>query len=136
MVHSDHHFSKKIMKNFSFLHKAFLLALIFATSLAYAQDNQKKIKAKWSVDKFDIEKKSPDAIKAQQALEGTYLTFSDELVISKENETGEGVIKKGPYFITGNNITLGKEQGEILELSENRLTIKIPNQGILYLTKK
>lgn len=124
------------MKNFSFLRQTVLVVLILVSSLAYAQENNKKIKTTWCVDKFEIEKTSPEAIKAQQALQGAYLTFSDELLISKENETGEVVIKKGPYFITGNNITLGNDQAEILELSENKLTIRIPNQGVLYLTKK
>lgn len=123
------------MKSFSYLHLVIVTIFTFVTSLAFGQDNSEKIKAKWLVDKFEIEKSTPQAIKAQQEMQGTFLTFGTELLISKKVEGVETVIKKGQYFISGNVLTLGKDQAEILELSENKMTIKIPGQGILYLSK-
>lgn len=124
------------MKTSTFLRQAVLIMFTFTNSFAYAQDNNEKIQAKWSVDKFEIEKNTPQAVKAQQALQGTYLTFGNgELVISKKTETGESIIKKGQYSISGNSLTLGKDPANILMLSDKLLTIKIPNQGILFLTR-
>jgi len=123
------------MKTSNLLRQPILLILTFAASFTYAQSNNDKIIAKWSVDKFEVEKNTPQAVKAQQELQGTFLTFGDELVISKKAEGGEQVIKKGQYSVSGTSITLGKDQAEILELSEKKLTIKIPTQGVLYLTK-
>lgn len=123
------------MKTSSFLRLVVITFFTLVTSLAFGQDNYEKIKAKWHVDKFDIEKSVPQAIKAQQEMQDTYLTFGKELLISKKIEGVETVIKKGQYFIAGNVLTLGKDQAEILELSENKMTIKIPGQGILYLSK-
>ena len=123
------------MKTSTFLRQSILIILTFAVSFTYAQGNDDKIKAKWFVDKFEVVKNTPQAVKAQQELQGTFLTFGDELVISKNAEGGEQVIKKGEYSVSGTSITLGKDQAEIVELSEKQLTIKIPNQGILYLTK-
>jgi len=123
------------MKASTLLRQPILIILTFAASFTYAQGNNDKIIAKWSLDKFEVEKNTPQAVKAQQELQGTFLTFGDELVISKKTEGGEQVIKKGQYSVSGTSITLGKDQAEILELSEKKLTIKIPTQGVLYLTK-
>ncbi len=112
------------------------LMLMTTTATTYAQSNTEKIKAKWSVERFEIEKNTPQAVNAQQQLQGAFLTFGDEeLVISKKTEAGEAVLNKGPYFISENSVTLGKDRADILLLSEKQLTIKIPNQGILYLSK-
>jgi hypothetical protein len=124
------------MKTSTLLRLTVLIVFAFATTFTFSQGNHEKIKAKWSVDKFEVEKNTPQAVKAQQELLGTYLTFgNEELVITKKTETGESVIKKGQYTISGNSITLGNDQADILLLSDKSLTIKIPNQGILYLTR-
>ncbi len=113
-----------------------LAAATFVSSLTYAQTNAEKIKAKWIVEKFETEKNTPQAIQAKQDLEGSYLTFEkDELTITKKTESGESLIKKGQYLVLNNSLTLGKDQATILELSEKHLTIQIPKQGTLYLTK-
>ncbi len=118
-----------------FLRQALLIILTLTASFAYAQANNDKIKAKWVVDKFEVEASTPQAVKARQELQGSFLTFGDELVISKSTNQGELVIKKGQYIVSGTSITLEKDEAEIIELSEKHLTIKIPKQGILYLTK-
>ena len=119
-----------------YLRQAFLALLLLASTFAFAQANTEKIKAKWSVEKFDVEKNTPQAIKAKEDLQGVCLTFdNDELVISKKTETCDSVIKRGRYSVSDNTLTIGKDQADILLLSEKKLTIKILGQGILYLTK-
>lgn len=107
-----------------------------APALAFAQTNSEKIKASWVVERMESEKNSPQAVKAQQELTGYCLTFGDaEVVISKRTEAGDSVTKRGEYTVSGNSITLGKDQATILLLSGNDLTIKVPGQYILYLKK-
>jgi len=119
-----------------YLRQTILAILILTFTSAFAQTNTEKIKAKWNIDRFEVEKNTPQAIKAKQDLQGICLTFgNDELVISKKTETGYNVIKRGPYFVSGNSVTIGKDQANILTLSEKNLTIKISGQGVLYLTK-
>ena len=119
-----------------YLRQTILAILILTFTSAFAQTNTEKIKAKWNIDRFEVEKNTPQAIKAKQDLQGVCLTFgNDELVISKKTETGYNVIKRGPYFVSGNSVTIGKDQANILTLSEKNLTIKISGQGVLYLTK-
>lgn len=116
--------------------QTFLAILLLTSTFAFAQTNTEKIKAKWSVEKFEVEKNTPQSIKANQDLQGVCLTFdTKEIVITKKNETRDSVIKRGQYFVSGNSLTLGKDQADILLLSEKQLTIKISGQGILYLTK-
>jgi hypothetical protein len=113
-----------------------LAILIFTATCVSAQTSNEKIKGKWVVDRFEAEKNIPQAVKAKQDLQGVCLSFGDEeLVITKKTGSGDSVIKKGPYFISGNTLTLGKDPAEISELSEKHLTIKMSGQGILYLTR-
>jgi hypothetical protein len=113
-----------------------LLIFIFAATCVSAQTNNEKIKTKWVVGRFDAEKNTPQVTKAKQDLQGVCLSFGEEeLVISKKTDSGDSVIKKGKYFISGNTLTLGKDNAEISELSEKHLTIKVSGQGILYLTR-
>jgi hypothetical protein len=115
---------------------AFLAILLFTSTFAFGQTNTEKIKAKWSVQKFEPEKNTTQAVKAKQDLQDVCLTFAnEELVISKRTETSDSVIKRGQYFISGNSLTIGKDHADILLLSEKQLTIKISGQGVLYLTK-
>jgi hypothetical protein len=119
-----------------YLRQTILAILILTFTSAFAQTNTEKIKAKWNIDRFEVEKNIPQTIKAKQDLQGICLTFgNDELVISKKTDTGYDVIKRGPYFVSGNSLTIGKDQANILSLSEKNLTIKISGQGVLYLTK-
>jgi hypothetical protein len=119
-----------------YLRQTILAILILTFTSAFAQTNTEKIKAKWNIDRFEVEKNTPQTIKAKQDLQGICLTFgNDELVISKKTDTGYDVIKRGPYFVSGNSLTIGKDQANILSLSEKNLTIKISGQGVLYLTK-
>lgn len=130
------YFNTIYMRTSIYYRQTILAILILASTFSYGQTNTEKIKAKWSVDKFEVEKNTPQAVKAKQDLHGVYLTFgNDELVISKKTETGDSIIKRGKYFITGNSVTIGKDQADILELSGNHLAIKISGQGVLYLTK-
>lgn len=120
-----------------YFRQIFLAILLLASSFTFAQLNTEKIKAKWSVEKFDAEKNTPQAIKAKQDLQGVCLTFAnEELIISRETETCDSVIKRGQYFVSGNSLTVGKDQADILLLSEKQLTIKIAGQGVLFLAKK
>ena len=113
-----------------------LAILLLASSFAMAQTNNEKIKAKWSVDKLETEKNTPQAIKAKQDLQNVFLTFDNqEVVISKKTQNGDSLIKKGPYSVSGNTLIIGKDAAVILLLSEKQLTIKLPGQGVLYLTK-
>jgi hypothetical protein len=119
-----------------YLRQTIFAILILTFTTAFAQTNTEKIKAKWNIDRFEVEKNTPQTIKAKQDLQGVCLTFgNDELVISKKTETGYDVIKRGSYFVSGNSLTIGKDQANILLLSEKNLTIKISGQGVLYLTK-
>ncbi len=114
----------------------FMVILLLASTFAFAQTNTQNIKAKWSVEKFDVEKNTPQVVKAKQDLEAVYFTFgNNELVISKKTETIDSVIKRGPYLVSGNFLTIGKDKANILLLSKNKLTINIPGQGVLYLVK-
>jgi hypothetical protein len=114
----------------------FLLILLFSASIAFGQENAEKIKARWSLDKFDPEGNSPGALKAKEELQDVFLTFSkDQLIISRKTENGDVVIKKGEYAVFGNSVILGKDKAEIILLSEKQLTIKIPGQGLMYLTR-
>src|SRR6185369_17633033 len=111
-----------------------LVIFIFAATCVSAQTNAEKIKAKWIVDRFVVEKNTPQAVKVKQDLQSVCLSFGEnELVISKKTDSGDSVIKKGPYSISGNTLTLGKDHAEISELSEKNLTIKLPGQATLYL---
>ncbi|MEO5947415.1 MAG: hypothetical protein ABIP79_11415 [Chitinophagaceae bacterium] len=124
------------MRASDYLRHTILIVLIFASTYAYAQTNNDKLKAKWIVEKFEVEKNTPQAVKAIQNLQGVSLTFvNEELIISKKSETGEIVIKRGGYSVAGNLINLGNDHAEILVLSETSLAIKISGQGVLYLTK-
>jgi hypothetical protein len=124
------------MRAHIYLRSIILAILVFTFASSNAQNNPEKIKAVWSLDKFETEKNTPQAIKATKNLEGLQITFGKaELVISKKTPTGDTVIKKGLYSISGNIIILGKDQAEILVLSEDRLNIKIKGQGIIYLTR-
>ena len=127
------------MRSATYFRHALLATLILTSTVALAQTNTEKIKAKWSVEKFEPEKNTPQAAKAIQELEGVCLTFgNEEMVVSKKTGTCEDVIKKGSYSVSGNSVTIGKDEehpAEILILSEKRLTIKIPTQGILYLVR-
>lgn len=106
------------------------------STFSFAQSNSEKIKAKWIIEKFEVEKNTPNAIQAQKDLQGVCLTFGDEqLIISKMTETCEDVINKGPYLLSGNSLTIGKDQADVILLSQKQLSIKIPGQGILYLSK-
>lgn len=119
-----------------YLRLSVIIVTVFASPLTYAQTNAEKIKAKWMVENFVTEKNTAQAIQAKQELSGVYLTFeNNELIITKKTETGDSLIKKGQYSVLNNSLTLGKDQAVILELSEKHLTIQIPKQGVLYLTK-
>ena len=110
--------------------------LILASSIIYAQTDTEKIKAKWIIDKFESERNTAETDQTKKDLSGVCLTFkNDELTITRKTATGDSLIKTGPYFISGNSITLGKNQANILLLSEEHLTIQIPKQGTLYLIK-
>ena len=124
------------MSTFVYSRQTFLAIILLTSTFAFAQTNTEKIKAKWSVEKFEVEKNTPQSIKANQDLQGVCLTFdTKEIVITKKTETRDSVIKRGQYFVSGNSLTLGNAQADILLLSEKQLTIKISGQGILYLTK-
>jgi len=119
----------------SYFRSAILPIFIFISGYASAQVDTGKIKTSWTIDKFEVERSTAQIAKVQQELQGVYLTFgSKELVISKKTGSGDSLVKKGSYFLSGNTLTLGKDQAEILELSEKNLTLKIPG-GILYLSK-
>jgi hypothetical protein len=113
-----------------------LLLFVQAPILSLAQDNSTKIKGKWIVEKFEPAKDTSQAAKASQDLVGLYLTFDEsELIITKKTEDSESQIKRGQYLISGNSLTLGKDQAEIVSISNTNLTISIPRQGILHLKK-
>lgn len=117
--------------------RQFILVIFgLAPALAFAQTNTEKIKAKWIVEKMVTEKNTPGDMKVSQEMRGYCFSFGDEeVVISKRTETGDSVIKRGDYAVSGNSITLGKDQATILLLSGNDLTIKVPGQYTLYLKK-
>jgi hypothetical protein len=122
----------------TYFRHALLATFILISTLAFAQTNTEKIKGKWSIDKFETDKNTPQAVKAREEMKGVYLTFGNgEVVITKKTEGCEDFMKKGPYSISANSIILGKDQdaAEILLLSEKNITIKIPGQGVLYLVK-
>jgi len=124
------------MSNPPFFRHTILFVFILVPGFVFSQVNIEKIKAKWSIEKFETDRNTAQAIKAKQDLVGVYLTFENtELVISKRTATCDSMIKKGQYFVSGNSITLGKDKADILLLSDNDLTIKIPGQGILYLKR-
>lgn len=124
------------MKYSSLFRRLIVVAFALVATTAYAQDNKEKIKAKWAVVKFEIAEDKHPAPLTLQDLQEAILTFGDaEVMISKKTSDGETVIKKGTYSVAENSITLGKDKAEIIALSEKRLTIRIPNQGILYLIK-
>ena len=124
------------MSTFVYSRQTFLAIILLTSTFAFAQTNTEKIKAKWSVEKFEVEKNTPQSIKANQDLQGVCLTFdTKEIVITKKTETRDSVIKRGQYFVSGNSLTLGNAQADILLLAEKQLRIKISGQGILYLTK-
>jgi hypothetical protein len=124
------------MKTFTRLTLLTLVLFAKNPTLSFAQDNSAKIKGKWVVEKFEASKDSLQAGKASQDLLGLYLTFDEkELIISKKSEDGESPVKRGQYFISGNSLTVGKDQAEIILLSETHLTISIPRQGILHLKR-
>lgn len=129
--------TKLIHMNTSFYFRQIILAILVLTSTsAFAQTSTEKIKGKWLVAKFEVEKNTTQAIKAKQDLQGVCLTFAnEELIISKKTETGDDVIKRGQYVVSENTVTIGKDQADILLLSEKNLTIKISGQGILHLTR-
>jgi len=123
----------------TYIRQALFSTVILISTVAFAQSNAEKIKAKWSVEKFEPEKNTPQAIKAVHEFDGAYLTFGKkELIVSKKTETGETIIKRGPYSVSANSIILGKDQdpADILLLTAKNLTIKVPGQGVLYLTKQ
>ncbi len=125
------------MSTYVYLRQTILAVLILTSTFAFAQRNAEKIKAKWNIEKFEVEKNTPQAIKAKQDLQAVSLMFgNEELVISKKTETGDDVIKRGQYLVSGNSLTIGNDQADILLLSEKHLTIKISGQGVLYLTKQ
>src|SRR5437868_11390503 len=108
-----------------FRHVALSIA-VFVSTASFAQTNEQMIKGKWRVDKLEIEKNTPDALRAKQEVENTLFDFGNkELVISKRIGAGETVIKKGPYGILGYTLILGKDEGEIITISERQLTVKI-----------
>lgn len=120
-----------------YLRQTILAVLILTSTFAFAQTNAEKIKGKWNIDKFEVEKNTPQAMKAKQDLQGVSLLFgNEELVIIKKTETGDDVIKRGQYFVSDNSLTIGKDQADILLISEKHLTIKLSGQGVLYLTKQ
>jgi hypothetical protein len=124
------------MKFSIYLRLSIILVIFFTFTSTYAQTNSDKIKAKWVVEKFDIEKNTPQAIQAKQELLGLCLNFeNEELIIARRTEKGDSIIKKGPYLISGNTLTLGKGPAAIYTLTEKELVIQIPRQGVLYLTK-
>ena len=124
------------MRIFISFRYAFLVIFSLTSIITYAQTNTEKIKAKWCVERFEVEKITPESSKAQQDLLSVYLTFNDkELVISKKTEANDNIIKRGQYSLSGNILKIGEDQADILLLSEQYLTIKIPRQGILYLRR-
>lgn len=77
----------------AYFRQTILSILVLAPSFAFAQTNTEKIKAKWSVKKFEVEKNTAQSIQAQKDLLGVCLTFgNEELVISKKTETSDSVI--------------------------------------------
>jgi len=75
------------MKTSIYYRQIILAILILASTFSYAQTNTETIKARWSVDKFEVEKNTSQAVKAKQDLQGVYLTFGkEELVISKKKK--------------------------------------------------
>ncbi len=118
------------------LHLQIIALIALAPVLTHAQTNTEKIKATWVVERFEPEKNTPQAIQAKQELTGVCLIFGkEELTITRKTETGDSILKKGPYVVSGNSITLGKSQATILTLSGKQLTIQVPKQGVLYLAK-
>jgi len=85
---------------------------------------------------LESQKDSEGAVQAAKDMAGICLEFRDtELIITKKKESGDSLIKKGPYLLSANILTLGKDKAAILELSEDRLTFQVPRQGIFYLLK-
>ena len=124
------------MSTYTSFRRSLLAVFTLASAFTYAQTNAERIKAKWLVENFEVEKDTPQAAQAKKELLGAYLTFDEkELTISRKTEAGESVLKKGEFLLSGNSLTLGKDQAVIILLSEKQLTIKIPNQGVLYLSK-
>lgn len=112
------------------------MMFLVASITGFAQNNGQGIKGKWIVEKFQAEANSLQSAKTARDLTGLYLTFGDEeLTISRKSQTGDSIIKRGPYSVSENTVMLGKDQAEIILLSNTHLTIKLPGQGMLFLRK-
>lgn len=113
-----------------------LILFIVAFTTLNAQTNKERIQGKWIVEKFQVEKNTPEALQAQKEIIGLCLTFEDQvMILTRKTETGDSMIKKGQYLISENSLTIGSDKADVLFLSDTQLKIIIPKQGVLYLTK-
>jgi hypothetical protein len=122
------------MSSATFSKTGIFLLLIMISTCVFAQTNADKIKGTWVVEKMEPVKQTAQSRKAQQELQGMYLTFgTEEVTISKK--TADSVLKKGAYSILGSTLTFGKDEATIVLLDDKNLNINIPSQGILYLLR-
>ena len=100
------------------------------------QTNQEKIYGKWKLEEFEIEKHFSNSDKIQNELKDIILSFEKGvIVISKRNECVDQFIKSGPYSLSGDNLIIGEDKGEILLLNDQQLKIRVEGQAILYFIK-
>lgn len=124
------------MSSATFSKTGIFLLLIMISTCVFAQTNADKIKGTWVVEKMEPVKQTAQSRKAQQELQGMYLTFgTEEVTISKKTATADSVLKKGAYSILGSTLTFGKDEATIVLLDDKNLNINIPSQGILYLLR-
>lgn len=124
------------MRNSTYWKCAASVFFVLLNTSLFGQINVSQLKGKWEVEKFDEAKPNAQAIQAKKDLIGICLTFQDEqLIVSKRNSSGDSVIKKGSYFLSGDTLLIGSDRATILLLSQKNLKIQIPSQGALYLTK-
>lgn len=113
-----------------------IVGLLFVSIASFAQDNAEKIKGKWIFEKLELTRAKEDPGKAHQMLENTIMEFDGkEMQLSRKESDLIVPLKKGPYQILGNALSLGDSiPAEILELTDKKLVFKIPD-GIMYYRK-
>ena len=117
--------------------KCGVFIFLFLLNLSVSgQVNYSQIKGRWAVEKLEEITPGPKTSEVKKRLEGLCLTFhEDQLVISKTNASCDSVIKAGSYSLTNDTLRIGNDQATILVLTQSRLKIQIPRQGILHLTR-
>ena len=111
----------------------FMFFLLFISVTAQAQDYAEKLKGKWIFEKIELTRVKEEPAKVHQMLENSIMDFDGkEMQFSRKESESIVPIKKGPYQLIGNSLTLGDSiPAKILELTDKKLVIKIPD-GIMY----